>query len=75
MRKYVKATTPGKIILSKEESYGNWGVVDDQCVVHDNSSFKFGDIIQIKPYSKIPIEGCEDRFLVKREDIIAIIKE
>ena len=75
LKKYVKPVVPGKIILSQEESYPNWGIIQDQCVNHDGSPFKFGEIVQIKPYSKILVEGLEDLFLVKREDIIAVIEE
>lgn len=67
VKKYVKATIPGKIILSKEESYNNWAVIASG----DNQN----KIIQIKPFCKIPIEDNPDIFLVKKEDILAYIEE
>lgn len=71
IRKYVKPVTQGKLILSQEENYNNWGIIDEQYL----ERFKVGWIVQMKPYSKIPIDGSDDLFLVKHEDVIAIIEE
>lgn len=67
VKKYVKATIPGKIILSKEDSYNNWAVLA--------SGDRENTIVQIKPFCKMPIEGNTDLFLVKEEDVLAYIEE
>lgn len=67
LKKYVKPVIPGKLILSKEEQHNNWGVM----VEGDRAN----QIVQIKPFSKIAVDGSDELFLVKEEDILAFIQE
>jgi hypothetical protein len=67
LKKYVKPVIPGKLILSKEEQHNNWGII----VEGDRAN----QIVQIKPFSKISVDGSDDLFLVKEEDILAFIQE
>lgn len=67
LKKYVKPIVPGKLILSKEEQHNNWGVVVE--------GERANQIVQIKPFSKIAVDGSDELFLVKEEDILAFIVE
>lgn len=74
IKKYVKSVVPGKFILSNEEQYHNWGIVEAWSE-KDPNKWEKNQIVYVKPYSKITIDGYPDFFLVKYEDVIATIEE
>ena len=74
LKRYKKPQKQGALIITNEKEHHNWGIV----VGCGNCNLNWDDctdaIVQIKPYSHIPVDGSDDYFLLKEEDVIAFIE-
>lgn len=75
VKKYKKDEKAG-ILLLKDDKYKNWFVVQSVYSKDDVTccDTALGNrIVQSLPFTVQPVEGTEDLFLIKEENIIAVI--
>jgi co-chaperonin GroES (HSP10) len=70
LQKYI-GVSKSNLILPDDKKNKHWGTVLD--IGTDCNPVIIDCLVQVKPFSQIPVENSDDLFLVKEEDIIAFI--
>jgi len=75
LKKYTKPAQKGSLIIPNGKNYDQWGVYQSHdSTIESTKNYKIGDILQVKPYAKQPVDDSDDLFLVKEEDVVARIE-